>query len=296
MPNIAIVWDFDGTLTPNDSTTVTAEVLGAGDAQKFWDEVHALKGDGDSNPELEWQHILASDAPVWMYALSRVAFANKIPLNEQFFGKFVKPRIELYPNVPEFLVAIKALEDEEDFKFLDLHIHHFIVSAGLKDLVGQILPAGLIRWTFGCRYRVNSFEGDPQHPESIPVFCMDETMKTRSLFEISKGSFEDQSHSVNRRVPKDQRWAHFSDMIYIGDGDTDVPALSLVRSQGGIGVAVFNALLSPEKQQAKLKNMRLDERADLITPADYSLGGELFDYLRTRCKQICLRYRAATVI
>jgi hypothetical protein len=145
VPNIAIVWDFDGTLTPYDSTTIAAEVLGAGDGKKFWDEVHALKGDGDGDPEIEWQHILASDAPVWMYALSRVAFANKIPLNEQFFGKFVKPRIELYPNVPDFLRALKAVENEELFRSLDLHIHHFIVSAGLKDLVGQILPADLIK-------------------------------------------------------------------------------------------------------------------------------------------------------
>ena len=141
MPNIAIVWDFDGTLTPYDSTTIAAEVLGAGDGKKFWDEVHALKGDGDGDPEIEWQHILASDAPVWMYALSRVAFANKIPLNEQFFGKFVKPRIELYPNVPDFLRALKAVENEELFRSLDLHIHHFIVSAGLSPFSKGIIPS-----------------------------------------------------------------------------------------------------------------------------------------------------------
>lgn len=294
MPNIAIVWDFDGTLTPDDSTTIAAEVLGAGDGKKFWDEVHALRGDGD--PELEWQHILASDAPVWMYALSRVAFANKIPLNEEFFGEFVKPRIELYPQVPDFLNALKALENEEIFKSVGLCIHHFIVSAGLKDLVGQIIPGDIITWTFGCRFRVNAFDQDPTQPESIPVFCMDETMKTRSLFEISKGSFKEKKNSVNRRVPEEDRWVSFKDMIYIGDGDTDVPSMSLVRSQGGLGVAVYNRNLPEEKLRAKFQNMRLDKRADLITPADFSLEGELFEYLQTRCRQIALRHRAEKAV
>ncbi|HEX4106171.1 MAG TPA: HAD family hydrolase [Rhizomicrobium sp.] len=294
MPNIAIVWDFDGTLTPQDSTTIAAEILGAGTSKEFWDTIHKLKGDGDK--KLKWQHILASDAPVWMYALSRIAFAKKIPLNAEFFEKFVKPKIELYPNVPAFLRKLKLLEEQELFKSADLKIHYFIVSAGLKDLVEQILPDDLITWTFGSRYRVNAFEGNPAQPESIPVFCMDETMKTRSLFEISKGSFKEEENSVNRRVPPEKRWAPFENIIYVGDGDTDVPSLSLVRSQGGLGVAVYNPSAPATKTNDRLKHMRLDQRTDLITPAKFDASSELFEFLRARCIQIALRYRAEQAI
>jgi len=278
--NIAIVWDFDGTLTPHDSTTIAAEVLGAGAGTEFWDTIHKLKGDGDK--KLEWRHILASDAPVWMYALSRIAFAKKVPLNADFLGQAVKPKIQLYPNVSNFLRQLKLLEDQEPLKSTGVKIHHFIVSAGLKDLVGQILPEDLITWTFGCRYRVNAYDGKPEQPESIPVFCMDETMKTRSLFEISKGSFSEEKNSVNRRVPVEERWVPFENMIYIGDGDTDVPSLSLVRSQGGLGIAVYNPDAPKAKINEKLKHMRLDKRADLITPAVFNEKGELFDYLVAR--------------
>jgi len=121
---------------------------------------------------------------------------------------------------------------------------------------------------------------------------MDETTKTRSLFEISKGAFQDESISVNTRVPKEKLWAPFENIVYIGDGDTDVPALSLVRSQGGLGIAVFNPAHSKATVDRRLNSMRLNKRADLITPADFSESGELFTYLTFRCKQIAYRYQA----
>jgi hypothetical protein len=209
-----------------------------------------------------------------------------------FFEHFVKPNIELYPKVVPFLQSLRDLDQSELFKSVDLHIRHFIVSAGLQDLVSLMFPPGLIEWTFGCRYRVNAFEGDAEQPESIPVFCMDETMKTRSLFEISKGSFSEEKNAVNRRVPLENRWAQFCDIIYIGDGDTDVPSLSLVRSQGGVGIAVYNPDVPSEKIREKLRLMCLEKRADLITPAKFEPHAELFEFISARCKQIALRHRA----
>ncbi len=117
-------------------------------------------------------------------------------------------------------------------------------------------------------------------------------MKTRSLFEISKGSFEDKNKSVNIRVAEESRWAPFENFIYIGDGDTDVPALSLVRSQGGLGVAVYNPNSTKEAVDKRLRQMRLDKRADLITSANFDANGELFEFMRVRCIQIAQRYRA----
>lgn len=288
MPNIAIVWDFDGTLTPLVSTSKVVEILGDS-PDDFWAYVKSLRGDKKLP---KWEHILASDAPIWMYSLSRLAFSKGIPLNREFFEAFVKPHIHLYDEVPRLLRRIKLLQDTKRFRSVDLKIHHFVITAGLKDLVEQMLPEGLVTWTFGCRYQVVVDQRRNEPPESVPVFCMDETMKTRSLFEISKGSFRDKNHSVNRRVTAEDRWAPFENIIYLGDGDTDVPALSLVRNHGGIGIAVYDPKKPKSEVDKRLRDMRLDRRADLITPADFSDKGELFEYLNNRCVQIYQRYRA----
>ncbi|QQG35297.1 MAG: haloacid dehalogenase-like hydrolase [Micavibrio aeruginosavorus] len=294
MPNIAIVWDFDGTLTPDDSTTKTVEVLqGSGKGGEFWSMIKALRGDQELP---QWEHILAMDAPIWMYSLSRLAATKKVPLNAEFFKEFVLPQIALYPKVLDFLIDIKNLEQTEKFRRLNLEIHHFVVSAGLKELIEQVFPAGLVTWTFGCRYTVVVDENHSDEPESVPVFCMDETVKTRSLFEISKGAFNNQSVKVNTRVPAVELWSPFENIIYIGDGDTDVPALSLTRSKGGLGIAVFNPEKSAIDTRQKFKNMRLDKRTDLITPADFSIGGELHSYIYNRCVQIRQRYEASEVL
>lgn len=294
MPNIAIVWDFDGTLTPDDSTTKTIEVLqGEGKGEEFWETIKALRGDTELP---QWEHILAMDAPIWMYSLSRLAASLKIPLNGEFFKEFVLPKISLYPNVLEFLNKIKKLEETEEFKNLDLKIHHFVVSAGLKELIEQAFPQGLVTWTFGCRYTVVVNKDHEDEPESVPVFCMDETVKTRSLFEISKGAFNNPNIKVNTRVPASSYWAPFNNIIYIGDGDTDVPALSLTRSKGGLGVAVYNPDHTEEKIQTRFEQMRLDKRTDLITAADFSIDSELYNYIRTRCIQIKQRYQAEVIL
>lgn len=290
MPNIAIVWDFDGTLSPLDSTSKVIEILsGEGSHKEFWTTIKSLRGD---TKRPKWEHVLAMDAPIWMYSLSRLASKKKIPLNKEFFEKFVIPEISLYAHVEEFFVKLKKLGEEPLFVELSIDIHHFIVSAGLKDLVEQIFPRHLITYTFGCRYEIVVADGYEDEPESVPVFCMDETAKTRSLFEISKGSFRDQKRAVNTRVEERDRFAPFYNMIYIGDGPTDIPALSLVRAYGGIGIVVYDPNAKTADVNSRLKSMRADKRADFITSADFSVDGALFNYIHARCTQIMHRYAA----
>src|SRR5579863_5861814 len=123
MPNIAIVWDFDGTLTPIDSTTKVVEIIQheGGTGADFWRYVKSLRGD-QKRPK--WEHVLASDAPIWMYALSRIAFQKGVPLNAEFFKQFVLPSISLYPNVIPFMRRLKTLGQSSLFRSVDLAVHH----------------------------------------------------------------------------------------------------------------------------------------------------------------------------
>lgn len=288
--HISIIWDFDGTLTPYDSTTEVVEVLqGAKTGGDFWKYIKSLRC--DTRPS-QWQHILASDAPIWTYSLSRLAATKRVPLNKEFFREFVLPRIKLYKNVTEFLQKLKKLSTQKRFVDTNLEIHHFVVSAGLKELVEQVFPADLVTWTFGCRYTVLVDPNHQDQPESIPVFCMDETMKTRSIFEIVKGSFDDPDKGVNIRVKSERLWSPFSNTIYIGDGPTDIPALALIRERGGTGIAVYGQDWDKKKIRKKHKHLRLDKRTDLVCVADYSFTGELYKYIEAKCIQICQRYEA----
>src|ERR1700721_939867 len=118
MPNIAIVWDFDGTLTPQDTTTKVVEILQTGQSgNEFWKTVKSLRGD---QRKPKWEHVLASDAPIWMYALSRIAFAKHVPLNAEFFANFGKPHISLYDRVPAFLRKLKLMEETTALRCVEL--------------------------------------------------------------------------------------------------------------------------------------------------------------------------------
>ena len=306
--NISIIWDFDGTLIPDrdlegnpiDSTSQVIDVISDNKPKKFWDRVKLLikkskEESTSSNGKISTKQILASQSPVWMYALAQTANQRGIPLDRsgEFFKDFIVPKIHLYDKVSNFLQEIKNLENKPRFKKCKVSIHHFIISAGLKDLIVEIFPKDLITYTFGCKYIVELTIDNGLI--NVPVFCMDETMKTRSIFEIAKKTFQDPSKEVNKRMLKADLFSQYSDMIYIGDGETDIPALAVVQDRGGYGVVVYDKDIfknNKEYIQGKLKNLSLDSRASIITPADFSKEGQLFKFIEGICWQRLSSYEA----
>ena len=246
--NISIVWDFDGTLTPDDSTSKIFErFLGKGKESDLWRWIKKVNG---SSSENNWERMLSSDAPTWMYILSRIAFDNNVPLSKQFFSKReITDLVKLYPDANTILQAIKNLEKDDRFKKSSVKVHQFIITAGLKEYVEALVPKGVFFNIWGGRYSCVYPPGRKDDVESIPVFCMDETMKTRALYEISKGVFNSTVTAVNKKVERGHLWCPFDNFIYIGDGPTDIPALSLTRAYGGYGIVVFN----PEDSTQKVK-------------------------------------------
>ena len=289
--NISIVWDFDGTLTPDDSTLKIVEYfIGKNKIKNFWKSIKKLNG---SQSQSIWTKMLSSDAPTWMYVLSRIAFKNKIPLSKEFFArKQITDLVKLYPGVNTVLKAIKNFVKKERFKKSKVQIHQFIITAGLKEYVEELVPKDIFSYIWGGRYNCIYNPNYIDDIESIPVFCMDETMKTRSLYEISKGVFNTTIEAVNKKVEKGNLWCPFDNFIYIGDGPTDIPALSLTRTYGGYGIVVFNPEEDKQKIKKRLKDMSADSRCDLITKVDFSLNSDLFCSIETRCNQILQKYEA----
>ena len=289
--NIAIVWDFDGTLTPDDSTSKIIEYfLGEDKIDDFWEWIKTVNG---SLSEVSWERMLSSDAPTWMYVLSRIAFKNNIPLSKGFFSKEeITGLVELYPGVTTVLQAIDNFKEEEKFKKSEVKVHQFVITAGLKEYIEQLVPKEIFSYIWGGRYNCVYPPNREDDVNSIPVFCMDETMKTRALYEISKGVFNSTVKAVNKRVEKENLWCPFDNFIYIGDGPTDIPALSLTRTYGGYGIVVFNPDKDKEEVKKKLRDMSADSRCDLITKVDFSLNSDLFSSIKNRCNQILQKYEA----
>ena len=299
--NISIVWDFDKTLTSHDSTTELIRFFIGNTTQQFWNEVKRISG-VDANAPVD--SISTSEAPVWMYLLSEMAIhpntKSKIALDEIQIGKMIannKIKVEFYPNVLEFLKKIKLLSYEEQFKKNNIEIHHFIITAGLQDLVFSVLKLhkseSLISKIFGCRYKTIQDSNIQKVEKNIPIYCMDKTAKTRALFEICKGCFlPTAEYKVDDLVPKEKEWCPFENIIYVGDGDTDIPAFSLVKSRRGMTIGVYDPDESENNITNKAENMKKGKRIDLFTPANFEDNGELFCFIKTRCEQIAKRYEA----
>ena len=288
---ISIIWDFDGTLTAQDSTTDLIQRLSPkSNMTAFWKEVKKISG---VNAPVD--SISTSETPAWMHILSEMANRNSIPLGENL-NKFVlmafAKRIKLYPKVFECLEKIKGFSEDSIYKRNNIKIHHFIITAGLQDLVLSIFEyngnRNLIREIFGCKYHTRKRD---KEIINIPIYCMDKTTKTRSLFEINKGCFLPKTKKdVDDLVSYNKEWCHFEDMIYIGDGDTDIPAFSLVKSRGGMTIGVYNPKLEDSKIKKKTEKMKAGKRIDLVTKADFSLNGKLYKAIETKCTQIADRY------
>ncbi len=292
--NISIIWDFDGTLTPQDSTTELIKYFQP-DTKKFWKEVKEISGVSAHAPV---DSISTSEAPVWMYLLSELAKSSEtkenIALEEDTIRHLIQRNIKLYPDVLDFLEKIKNLSSKNLYKENNIKIHHFIITAGLQDLVSAIFKIekqeNLIRKIFGCRYKKTEKNKSIQN---IPIYCMDKTAKTRALFEINKGCFQkDAEYTVDDLVPAEKEWCPFENMIYIGDGDTDIPAFSLVKSRRGMTIGVFNPEESRCTKTKKSQNIKKGKRIDFFTSADFSLEGELFKFIQIRCEQIAHRHQA----
>ena len=300
--NISIVWDFDGTLTGQDSTSEVIKIFfGKKCIQKkikdFWEEVKTISRVKGAHKRIN--SISTSESPAWMYKLAEFANEFNLSLDKEFdrvFLSLCSERIELYKNVLPFLQRVRLLSEKSIFKKNNIQIHHFIITAGLEDLITLFFKSkgeeNLIRKVFGCQYYSEVYEeiykGEKTyHIENIPIYCMDKTTKTRSLFEINKGCFIPKlKRDVDTLIPPDKEWCPFENMIYIGDGDTDIPAFSLVKSRKGMAIGVHK----PKKK--KNSKITKGKRIDLLTSADFSFTKKLYKAIEARCLYIADRYNS----
>ncbi len=269
LTTIAIAYDFDGTLAPGNMQEHSfIPKLGINN-KEFWQEAndHAKKHDMDE--------ILA-----YMQLMLQKADKKKIPVTKKAFSALGK-EITFFKGVESFFDLINQYAAEKS-----IVIDHYIISSGIRDI---------IKGTSIAKYFTNIFaSGFVFNRDDVavwPALAINYTNKTQYLFRINKGINNSYDNSIiNKFIEMDKRPIPFSRMIYLGDGETDVPAMKMIKFQRGTAIAVYD----PEKKRQKEKpspkqiceELIEQNRADFIAPADYTADSKLFRILKTLINKI----------
>ncbi len=221
----AVVLDFDGTLAPDSSQALVQYLIEGG--QEFWNEVNRLTTDG-------WDPPLA-----WITKLLAALQSSNRQLGQEDLRR-VATGLHLYDGVPQVFCHIKDVFERSCEKAgFQGKIGFHIVSGGLEDLILET-PVGKheLVTTYGCQL---DWKGDKAiGPKSVISF----TEKTKFLYAINKGisktELRENPQIVNHLVPRTHRPVPFANMIYIGDGPTDIPCFSAITQQGGAAIGIMN--------------------------------------------------------
>jgi hypothetical protein len=267
---IAIVYDYDQTLSPSYmQDDVIFPAFGI-HAEKFWKRCADLVQSEGYDHELAYMKCLLD-----YLSMDR-------PTNLQL--KQLGSRMRLYKGLPEMFEEFKLDLLEEHHIAAAIHVDHFVVSSGLKILIEGSRIRPYLREVFGCEYAEDS-EGRINFPKRV----ISHTQKTQYLYRINKGLL-DMSQDVNDHMPDSIRPVPFQNMIYVGDGPTDVPCFAIMRKNGGNAIAVYNPD-DPSRASFK-KCYDLSAHADRvrhIAPSDYRRGGHLRLLLEEMVREIADR-------
>lgn len=200
----------------------------------------------------------ASNILAYMKLMVDEAKKNDIKLKRSEFKKFGKD-IKLFEGVTSWFDLVN-----EYGKSRGVRIEHYINSSGLKEIIEGCPIAKQFKHIFA-----STFIYDSKGEAEWPGIAVDYTAKTQFIFKINKGIFSARdTNQVNESIAEDKKRIPFTQMIYVGDGETDVPCMKIVSMFGGHSIAVYNPE-NPGKQAVAEKLLR-QGRVNFITPANYS--------------------------
>lgn len=265
------------------------------DAAAFWKEVGQLpalyEGQGVKvNPETIYlNHLLSCVRQGQFRGLTNARLRE------------LGARLKFFPGIPEIFETTGALETLEAYKSLDLKVEHYIVSTGLTQLIRGSLVAPWIEAVWGCELLEATYVstekglvlGSSSGEVSEVAAVVDNTTKTRALFEISKGVNHDPEISVNQLIAEEDRRVPLKNFVYIADGPSDVPAFSVVNKGGGKTLAVYRKDDTESFQQAR--RLQEDGRVDYFAEADYRTGSSaslwITSVLQDRADELLAEHR-----
>lgn len=251
----AIIYDFDGTLARGNMQEVSFIPSVGMDIGAFWAEAEALTEAADGDGIL-----------MYMQLMLRHASRNGTPITRETLSDQGR--------------AVALFEGLKDLSWFDrmnafgaqygLDIEHYIISAGLEEMIEGTPIRSALTHVFASHYVY-----DENGEAAWPAVGVNYTTKTQYLFRINKGVNNHwENERVNHFIPDDQRRIPFERMIFLGDGDTDVPTMKMMHTKGGFSIAVYDPL-NREKDQKKVYSLISEDRVNFVAAADYREGTAL---------------------
>ena len=250
-PVLAICYDFDKTLSPDDMQA-QGYIQNVGfDVKDFWAQSNKLAEDNDMDQNLAYMYKMKQEAE------GAVLFKKETLMD---YGA----KVALFPGVEEWFERICYYGNRQG-----VIVEHYIISSGLKEMIEGTSVAQK-----GCFKKIyaSSFYYNDRGIAVWPAQVINYTNKTQFLFRIEKGVLDVNDQGVNEYIPPEEMRVPFRNMIYIGDSDTDIPCMKLVNTYGGHSIGVYNPKTCDKK---KVYKMITDNRIKYFAPADYSEGSEL---------------------
>ena len=250
---LAIVYDFDGTLTPQPMQEYTVLPQLGISGTDFWREVDAEVQRTGGDGILTYMRLLRDKIEAKQAHISRDDLRN------------LAKGIKYFPGVDTWFDRINAyVADKSDGGVI---IRHYIISAGLDEILKGISIRRHFERIYASQYYFNHHE-----VACFPTVVINDTTKTQYLFRINKGR-EGALESINEYMPEDERPIPFQHMLYIGDGMTDVPCMTVTKSYGGFAIAVHKP--HNRASMAICRELAQSNRIDYYAAADYRAGSKL---------------------
>lgn len=277
---IAVIWDCDKTLIDGYMQDPIFEKYGI-ESSKFWDNVNAIP------KEYEQKGIRVNKDTYYLNYFIQRAHDGTFPgLNNAKLREFGKQQ-KFYPGIPQIFEKTKEMfRNDPSYSEYGIQVEHYIVSTGFAEVIrgSELMP--FVDGIWGCELLdAPDKDGNPVLGEV--VYTIDNTTKTRAIFEINKGIQKIDGIDVNSRIPKELRRVQFENMIYIADGPSDIPAFSVVHQYGGSTFAIYPK--GDKKAMQQVEQMRADGRIDMYAEADYSENTTANLWITSKIEQLAER-------
>lgn len=253
---IAIVYDYDQTLSPNYMQDEALFPHFGINPKSFWERCNELVTSEGYDNEL-----------AYMKAILDYLGMDR-PTNAQL--RDLGTKMNFYPGLPEMFEEFRKGLLTPEHEAHGISVEHYIISSGLKVLIEGSRLAPYVKAIFGCE-----FAEDSTGRITFPRRVISHTQKTQYLFRINKGML-DMSQDVNDHMPPELRPVPFTNMVYVGDGPTDVPCFTVMRRNGGQAIAVYNPDDPTRTSFRKCYQLCVHaDRVKNIAPSDYRRGSHL---------------------
>ncbi len=264
---IAIAYDFDGTLAPGNMQEQSFLPAVASNGDRFWKQAKARAKQHDMDEILAYMELMLEQSR-----------ATNNPSTRQAFKAYGR-QIRFFPGVESWFKRIN------DFgKRYGCAVSHYIISSGNKETIeGTRIAKHFSRVFASC------FRYDANGVAVWPALAVNYTNKAQYLFRINKGIENAHDNTtINKYTPEEKRPVPFKNFIYIGDGETDIPAMKMLTYQGGKSIVVYSARKRGAKKNAHV--LVQQHRADIAVPANYSRGSTLEAAVKAAIQQIQARH------